>query len=133
MNKHVFLLDTLSDQTLRQKYWRIYYSDDECELRSNKFLSAELKRLSIVSQRMQELTNEKLKQTNKHEELYELNRMVINQNPQTAPVSRNSPFLFKFRRTRSTSVPYVDLRTNSLIHRSFSILAETPLCKPEYS
>ena len=122
-----FILDTLADQTLRQKYWRIYYGNDEYELRSDKFISAELKRLSIVSQRVKELTNEQLKKANKHEELYELNRMVINPTPPTTPIP------FRFRRIRSTSVPYVDLRANSLIHRSFSILAETPLCKPAYS
>lgn len=77
---------------------------------------------------MKELNNEQIKQTNKHEELYELNRMVINHTPHPSP----DPFIFRFRRTRSTSSPFVISHIDNSIHRSFNILTETPLCKPEY-
>jgi len=119
-------LDILSDQSLRQKYWRIYYGDDEFEYRTNKFMSAELKRLSIVSQRMKELNNEQIKQSSKHKELDELNRILT---LQPSPDPSTSSFLLKFRRLRSKSVPGVSY-SNCSIHQSFDILCETPLCKP---
>jgi hypothetical protein len=83
----------------------------------------------MVSQRMKELNNEQLKQTNKHEELFELNQIVTNHTPQPSPNPSSSPFLFKFRRTRSTSVQFVSY-TDSSMRRSLNILSETPLCKP---
>lgn len=101
------------------------------ECQSDKFVSAELKRLSIVSQRMKEINNEQLKQTSKHKELYELNQLITN-NPPPPPSSPDpsiSSFLYKFRRTRSTSVPGVSYSDQS-IHRSYDLLCQTPLCKP---
>lgn len=92
-------------------------------------MSAELKRLSIVSQRMKELNNEQIKQSSKHTELDELNRILTNNPPQPSPDPSTSSFLLKFRRLRSKSVPGVSY-SNCSIHQSFDILCETPLCKP---
>jgi len=92
-------------------------------------MSAELKRLSIVSQRMKELNNQQIKQSSKHQELDELNRILINNPPQPSPNPSTSSLLLKFRRFRSKSVPGVS-HSNYSIHQSFNILCETPLCKP---
>ena len=118
--ENVFYLDTLSDQSLRQKYWRIYYGNDEFESRSDKFVSAELKRLSIVSQRMK-----KLKRSSQHEEIDELNRIVTNSFQPLSPA--RSPLLFKFRRSRSRSIPVLSYSTE---RRSYDVLCQTPLYNP---
>ena len=120
----------MSDQSLRGKYWRIYYENNESEFRSTKFITAELKRLSNVSQRMKELNNERMKQSSKHQELDELNELVTKSSQQLSPDSPTSVFLSKFRRARSTSIPAVSLSDSSFIHRSFEVLCQTPLCKP---
>jgi hypothetical protein len=74
---------------------------------------------------MKKLNNEQIKQSSKHRELNEFNRMITNPSPDLS----SSPFVFKFRRFRSTSTPS-ESHSNYLIHRSFDILCETPLCKP---
>jgi hypothetical protein len=120
------ILNTLSDQSLREKYWRIYYGQEELE--SNKFLSAESKRLSIVSQRMKQLNKQQIKQSSKHEELEELNRIMI-KNPQQSP-SDPSSFLLKFRRQRSKSIPNVFYLKSAGVHQSLNVLYQTSPSKP---
>ena len=111
---------------MRQKYWRIYYGDDEYERRSAEFAAAESKRLTTVSRRMKELNNEQIKRNSKHEEHYHLNQIVTNQTSQPSP---DPSFRLKFRRARSTSVPFAFYPVNSS-PRSYNVLSETPLCKP---
>ena len=120
------------DQSLRQKYWRIYYGDEEFENRLDKLAPAESKRLSIVSARMKELNNERIKQTSRHKQFEELNEIVINHSLSTSPVSSPSSYLFKFRRSHSTSIPAEIPQSNSPPeHRSYDVLCQTPLCKPQ--
>ena len=112
-------LDILSNQSLRQKYWRIYYGDEEYERRcSNEFSSDEMKRLSNVSQRIKQI---------QHNE--EFSHLLSSHTPQSSPDLSLSSFLAKFRRGRSTSFPFVNFHSNT-IQKSLDILTETPLCKP---
>ncbi|UJR16429.1 hypothetical protein I4U23_003331 [Adineta vaga] len=124
------ILNILSNEELRQKYWRIYYGDKEYEYRSKDFHSAESKRLSYVSQLVIDLKNEKRKQKSKHRELDELNQITSNSSLQTPPAQPTPSFLSKFRRSRSTSVPGVMLADESIENRSYDALCLTPLCKP---
>jgi len=115
---------------LRRKYWQIYYGDDQFECRSAKFISAESKRLSTVSKRVKELNNEQRKQSSRHQELDELNRITIHNAQQLSPDLSTGSFLHKFRRSRSTSNPCAFNSDDLGDHRSFDILCQTPLCKP---
>ncbi|CAF1200834.1 unnamed protein product [Adineta steineri] len=128
-----FLLDILADQTLRTKYWRIYYGDEKLNFQPEKFISAESKRLFAVTQRVNQLNNEQRKHSNKHEEFNEINERKTYRSLQSSPEVTSTPssFLFKFRRARSTSVPSENISLNTPIERrSYDILSQTPLCKP---
>lgn len=111
-------LDALSDPSIRQKYWRIYYGDDEYERRAKEFLSEESKRLSMVSQRIKELNLPPRENDKRSIPL-----------PQSLPDPSVTSFLSKFRRGRSTSFPFVSMNSSRL-EQSVGLLTETPLCKP---
>jgi hypothetical protein len=68
-----------------------------------------------------------IKRSSQHEELDELNRIVTNN---TQPLSPAPSLLFKFRRSRSTSIPVLSYLNYSTEHRSYDVLCQTPLCKP---
>ena len=119
MSIEIFIdLDALSNPSIRQKYWRIYYGDEEYERRSNEFLPEELKRLSMVSQRMKELNGQQT------EYIEQSNRIL-----QLSPDPSLTTFFSKFRRGRSTSFPFVSFKSPH-IQQSVDLLTETPLCKP---
>ncbi|CAF3550262.1 unnamed protein product [Adineta steineri] len=130
---HADVLNILADQTLRTKYWRIYYGDEKLNFQPEKFISAESKRLFAVTQRVNQLNNEQRKHSNKHEEFNEINERKTYRSLQSSPEVTSTPssFLFKFRRARSTSVPSENISLNTPIERrSYDILSQTPLCKP---
>jgi len=84
----------------------------------------------MVSKRVKELNNEQRKQSSRHEELDELNRITIHNSQQLSPDLSTGSFLHKFRRSRSTSIPCTFNSDYLREHRSFDILCQTPLCKP---
>lgn len=120
------------DQSLRKKYWRIYFGDDKFTCLSDEFASAELKRLSNLTQRLEELNNEQIKQSSRYQELNLLNRITTNIPQQPSSEVSTTPFLQKFRRGRSnsSSIPDKSNLESLTEHRSFEALCHTPLCKP---
>ena len=123
-------LDALSDQSVREKYWRIYFGNEKYRCQSEDFHSAESKRVSFVSQLVIELKNEKQRQTSQHQELDELNKITNSNSLHTPPIPQTPSFLSKFRRARSTSVPGGILIDQTVDNRSYDALCHTPLCKP---
>jgi hypothetical protein len=76
---------------------------------------------------MKQLNNERTKQSSRHQELDELNRIVMHNSQTLLPAQSPSSFLSKFRRARSTSIAAISYSNE---HRTYDVLCQTPLCKP---